>query len=131
MDWKAGDWVTFEMSVGQIKEVRDGGASFSDGSFETSGRLLDCFRPLTLRNKRIVEWFDYHYGELRKIDGEAGFNYPDIHQHFAALALNAIDAEGDADKPFYEQAQEFVRAARRYTAVVQGVHLFRPKLASG
>jgi hypothetical protein len=131
MDWKSGDWVTFDLSIGQIKELRDGGESFSDGSFETSGRLADRFRPLTLRNKRIVEWFDYHYNELRKIDGEAGFSYPDIHRHFAELALNAIDAGPTAEKPFYKQATEFVRAARDYGPSIQGVRLFRPKLARG
>jgi hypothetical protein len=31
MDWKAGDWVVFDLKVGQVKEVRDGGESFSDG----------------------------------------------------------------------------------------------------
>lgn len=37
---KAGDWVVPDFQVGQIKEMCEGGnASFSDGYFETSGRL--------------------------------------------------------------------------------------------
>lgn len=128
MDWKAGDWVTFDLSIGQIKEIRDDGcASFSDGFFETSGRLLDKFRPLTLKNKSIVETFDIYYDRLREIDGETGFNYPDIIRYFSHLALMAIDQEDG--KEFYEKAQQFVADARQYKPVIQGVMLFRPKRA--
>ena len=127
MDWKAGDWVIFDLSVGQIKELRDEGcASFSDGTFETSGRLTDRFRPLTLRTKRTVEAFDIYYNRLREIDGESGFNYPRIHQHFAQLALDAIDGAED-DKAPYELAQQFVKDARDYKTIIQDVPLFRPK----
>lgn len=126
MDWKAGDWVVFDLSVGQIKEIREGGCeSFSDGTFETSGRLADRFRPLTLKNKRIVETFDAYYNRLHDIDGNAGFNYPDISQYFAQLSLDAIDGDED-DKQPYEKAQQFVQDARDYKSVIQGVPLFRP-----
>lgn len=127
MTWNAGDWVVFDRAVGQIKEMReDGSASFSDGWFETSGRLVDRFRPLTLKNKRIVEWFDAVYDRLREIDGEAGFNYPDISRHFSSMALSAIDTDGEG-KEFYDKANEFVAAARDYKPLIQGVQLFRPK----
>lgn len=130
-DWKAGDWVVFDLDVGQIKELRsEGGASFSDGFCETSGRLSDRFRPLTLRNKRIVETFDIYYGRLRQIDGEAGFNYPDIHRYFSRLALEAIDGDGSSQAPF-DKAQAFVAEARHYTATIDGVPLFRRKLSAG
>lgn len=127
MDWKAGDWVVFDRSVGQIKELRDDNcASFSDGMFETSGRLADRFRPLTLRNKRIVETFDAYYNRLHEIDGNAGFNYPDISRYFSQLALDAIDADEEGSKQFYDKAQQFAVEARDYKAVIQGVSLFRP-----
>jgi len=124
MEWKAGDWVVFDLKVGQIKEIRDeGGASFSDGHFETSGMLLDRFRPLTLRNKAIVETFDTYYDRLREIDGNGGFNFPDIHGHFASLAIEAIDAPDN--KAMFDKANEFVREARDYRPTIQGVRLFR------
>lgn len=124
-EWKAGDWAVFEKDIVQIKEIREGGGcSVSDGSCETSGNLLERLRPLTLRNKRITEWFAWHYRELNKIRGERGFNYPDISRHFAGLALLAIDGPDDAKAPF-EYAQAFIRAARDYTPEIQGVQLFR------
>lgn len=129
MEWKAGDWVVLDLNVGQIKEIREGVmATFSDGFFETSGRLVERFRPLTLRTKRIVESFDIYYNRLKEIDGEAGFNYPDISQHFASLALGAIDAEGDAEKPFYDQVHEFISEARSHRPIIQGIGLFRRSL---
>lgn len=126
MKWKAGDWVVFDLKVGQIKELRgDDIASFSDGWFETSGRLLDRFRTLTLSNKRTVEYFDTLYKRLHEIDGNSGFNYPAISQHFADLALKAIDSTNDDAKQFFDAANNFVNDARNYTKTIQGVPLFR------
>lgn len=130
MDWKAGDWVVFDMSVGQIKEIRKGkAASFSDGWFETFGMLADRFRPLTLKNKQIVEWFETVYDRLHEIDGEAEFNYPRISQYFSELALKAIDAPDDEKaKQFYDKASDFVREARDHKSIIQDIPLFRPQL---
>lgn len=127
MDWKIGDWVVFDLKVGQIKDLRDGdNASFSDGWFETSGRLRDRFRPLTLKNKRIVEHMETVYNRLHEIDGEAGFNYPGISSHFSELALKAIDsATDDEARQFFDAANEFVSHARNYARTIQGVPLFR------
>lgn len=126
MNWKIGDWVIFDLLVGQIKEIRDGGcASFSDGTFETSGRLMDRFRPLTLRNKSIVESFAIYYSRLSEIDGNAGFNFPDISRYFADLAREAIDSEDN--KAMYDKAQQFERDARDYKPMIQGIRLFRPQ----
>src|SRR5690242_4509095 len=105
MDWKVGDWVVYDMKIGQIKELReDGFQSFSDGWCEHSGALMDGFRPLTLRSKRIVETFDIYYNRLRKLPGEVGFNYPDIHRYFTQLTLQAIDGD-DKDATPYDKAQ--------------------------
>lgn len=126
MDWKAGDWVTLDLSIGQIKELRDeGSATFCDGFIETSGPLVDRFRPLTLKNKRIVETFDAYYNRLGELDGEAGFNYPDISRYFSSLALECIDG----DEASYKKAQDFVAGARNYTPVIDGVGLFRRTLS--
>jgi len=125
MDWKVGDWAIFDRDIVQIKQFYEsGGCEVSDGSFSTSGMLLDRLRPLTLRNKRIGEWFEWHYGELRKIRGERGFNYPDINRLFSELCLQAIDGPDDDRSPF-EKAQEFIREAKDYAPVILGVHLFR------
>lgn len=123
MEVKEGDWVVFDMRVGQIKRIHDNEfPEFSDGTMNTSGRIADRCRPLTLRNKRIAENFDYYYNSLREIDGERGFNYPDIHRYFSQLALDAIDAD-DHEKMF-DQAQAFVMAARDHTPTIDGVSLF-------
>lgn len=127
MAWKVGDWVIHDLSIGQIKKLHDDGCpSFSDGTFETSGRnIADRFRPLTLRNKSIVETFDALYKRLNEIDGNAGFNFPDIFSYFAHMAREAID--GQDNKTMYDKAQEFVRDARDYKPTIQGVRLFRPQ----
>lgn len=128
MDWKAGDWVVFDLSIGQItSEPDDGYARFSDGFCETSGKLVERFRPLTLRNKRAVETFAIYYNRLHELDGHAGFNYPHISQYFAQLALDAMDG-GEKDKAPYDKAQEFVSEARDYKPIIQGVPLFRQNL---
>lgn len=125
--WKVGDWVVFDLKIGQIKEIRDGGmADFSDGLFCTSGRILERFRPLTLQNKNIVETLHTIYKRLNHLDGEAGFNYPDIYTYFSQIALDAIDS-GDFPKAF-DLAGEFVNDARDYKPIIQGVRLFRRNL---
>lgn len=123
--WKVGDWAVFDRDIVQIKEIRESGScSVSDGSIETYGHLLDRLRPLTLRNKRTAEWFEWHYKELGKIRGERGFNYPDISRLFSDLCRRAIDGAEDDKAPF-EEAQNFIKEARDYVPVIRGVHLFR------
>lgn len=122
--FKVGDWVVFDLRIGQILVIADEWQNFSDGTLGTSGQILDRVRPLTLRNKTITETFIFWYRELGKIDGERDFNYPDISWHFWQLALEAIDAEDP--KPLIETAHDFVDAARRYEPEIQGVCLFRP-----
>lgn len=129
MELKVGDWVVFDLRVGQIKEIREFGQEFSDGWFATSGNLSDRCRPLTLRNKRIMEWFDTMYKRLDEISGHTGFNHPDISKHFATLALKAIDHDtGDDAKPFFDQGSDFIADARSYKPIIQGIQLFRPNV---
>lgn len=125
MDWKQGDWMIFDLRICQIKKIGEYD-EVSDGSIGTSGRLRDRYRPLTLRNKCIIEYFDYYYRDLSKIDGERGFNWPDISRHFNELALEAIDSLDDEGvKAAYNKATEFVAGAREHKTVIQGVRLFR------
>lgn len=121
-EFKEGDWVVFDMKIGQIKKLGKYD-EFSDGMFSTSGVLANRFRPLTLRNKRIAETMDYYYDSLKEIDGERGFNYPDISRHFCKMTLDAID--GSDHEKMFEGAQSFVRRARDYERVIDGVRLFR------
>lgn len=130
--WVVGDWVVFDLKVGQIKELRvNGSGEFSDGMISTSGHIVERFRPLTLRNKRIVESFDYYYGQLRNIDGEIGFNYPDISSYFAELALDAIDADDDGAAVAFDKATAFLAAAREYKPNIDGIALFRRSAKRG
>jgi len=125
LNWKVGDWAVFERDIVQIKAIREGGGcSVSDGTGEITGDLLERLRPLTLSNKRIIEYFAYYYSDLSKIVGERGFNYPDISRYFNNLVLAAIDGADDNKVPF-ESAQDFVRKARDHVPVIHGVALFR------
>lgn len=123
LTWKAGDWAVFDLDIVQIKKI-DPYVEVSTGMISTSGNLLDRLRPLTLRNKVTMETFEYYYRELRKLRGKRGFNYPDISRLFCDLALQAMDGPEDNKRP-YDDAQAFVRDARDYKPVIQGVHLFR------
>jgi len=127
MTFKIGDWVVYGLKTGQIKDIRDDGiAEFGDGFTVTSGRLIEDFRPLTLRSKRIVEAIDTYYQRLRDQDGSAGFNFPDINRYFSGLVLYAIDGS-DEDDTAYHKANEFLKEAREYHPVIAGVRLFRPR----
>jgi hypothetical protein len=121
--WKADDWAVFDLRIVQIRKLTPY-IEVSDGSFTTSGNLVDRLRPLTLRNKATIEWFDWHYRELRKIRGERGFNYPDISRYFANLSLDAMDGAED-DKTAFDAASNFVREAQDHKPVIGGVQLFR------
>lgn len=123
MKWKVGDWAVFDMEIVQIKQIEPY-IEVSTGIISTSGRLLDRLRPLTLRNKVTAESFDYYYRELKKLRGNGGFNYPEISRLFCDLSLQAMDGAED-DKAPYDEAAAFVRDARDYKPIIQGVHLFR------
>jgi hypothetical protein len=67
LNWKVGDWAVFERDIVQITDIREsGGCSVSTGMFETSGNLVECLRPLTLRNKSAIEYFDHYYKASRR-----------------------------------------------------------------
>lgn len=122
---QVGDWVVFDLKIGQIKKLgEDSWDEFSDGMFTTSGRLRDRFRPLTLRNKNIIETLDFYRKELNKIHGSQGFNFPRITDHFSQMSCELID--GSDSKDMYNKAREFYEAACRYEPIIQGVPLFRP-----
>jgi hypothetical protein len=123
LTWKVGDWAVFDLEIVQIKKIKPY-VEVTTGIITSSGNLLDRLRPFTLRNKVTAESFEFYYKELSKLRGECGFNYPDIHCLFCNLALQAMDGPEDNKKP-YDKAQTFVREARDYKPVIQGVHLFR------
>jgi len=132
-DIKKGDWVVYDLKIGQVMAIRaeDYGevVEFSDGFIRTSGvRLKEHLRPLTLRNKVIVQSVDHMYERLRKMDGNAGFNFPDISSYFSNLALDAIDGGQPEERAAYDKAQQFLRAAEDYQKVIDGVRLFRPHI---
>lgn len=122
-EWKVGDWAILDMEIVQIKQL----SSYTEvttGIISTSGNLLDRLRPFNLRNKVTAESFDCAYRQLKTIRGERGFNYPDIHCYFANLCREAMDGKEDDSAP-YEAANDFVRRARDYEPVIDGIDLFR------
>jgi hypothetical protein len=123
-NWKVGDWAVFDRDIVQIKEMHKNYCVVSEGSFETSGRLLERLRPLTLRNKATIEYFEWWYKQLSSVRGERGFNYPDISRHFSNLCLAAMDGDKEDKTPF-DAARQFVTDASEYKTVIQGVNLFR------
>ena len=123
--WKKGDWAIYDRRIVQITSVKDKQVcEVSDGVLNTCSTGLEArLRPLTLTNKGVVESIEWWYRDLRKIRGEGGFNYPDISRYFSDLALRAIDTQPDNNA--MNKASNFVRAARDYTPVIDGVLLFR------
>ena len=126
-EWKDGDWVIHDRDIGQIKKVEDGYIVFSTGFIETSGKLTDRIRPLTIRNKTIAESMEGWYKELKDIPGNAGFNYPDINNYFTYLALMAMD-DAEKEQESFKIAKEFIEQARDYKKTIHGIDLFRPQI---
>lgn len=125
MKWNLHDWAIFDREIVQITEIRDSDSvTVSDGSFSTSGNLLPRLRKLSLRNKRIIEFFEFYYKDLRRIRGEGGFNYPDISRYFNDLTLSAIDDEAN-DRIYFDKARNFVKEANDYKPLIDNVQLFR------
>jgi hypothetical protein len=122
-EWKVGDWAILDMEIVQIKQIVPY-TEVTTGIISTSGSLLDRLRPFNLRNKVTAESFDYSYRLLKTIRGEGGFNYPDIHRYFADLCREAMDGKED-DRTAMDAANEFVRKARDYEPVIDGIDLFR------
>jgi hypothetical protein len=121
-NWKVGDWAILDMDIVQIKKL-DEWVEVTTGIISTSGHLLDRLRPFNLRNKVTAESFEYLYRQLKTIRGERGFNYPDISRYFADLCCEAMDGEED-DTSAMDAASDFVRRARDYQPVIDGVDLF-------
>lgn len=126
MDWKVGDWAIHDYEIVQIKRIEDDIMEVSTGMFATSGyRLGERLRPLTLRNKRIAEYSDYYYKELKELKGEGGFNYPDIHRYFSQVTRDAIDSDDENVRAIQGKLPAFVEAASKYQPIIDGVSLFR------
>lgn len=123
---KEGDWCVYGLVIVQIMAVEPY-LEYSTGFIRGMNASREDVRPLTLKAKIAVESMKHYYEQLREIDGNSGFNYPRISDYFAQLALDVIDGNDDVGKAAYDKAQKFVRAARDYQKVIDGVPLFRPK----
>ena len=124
----AGDWGFFEWRVATIKEVRAGRAgyvSISDGIIETSGSLMDRWRPLTIRNAAVSRYFGGMHDELHR-EGSSSLNYPRFHDHLVDLWLQACDGDDAATN----RAGRFVEDVLRTKQVlsVDGIPLIRQRL---
>lgn len=128
IELKKGDWCIYGLDVVQIMETEPY-LEYSTGIIRGGNASREHMRPLTLQSKVAVESMDHYYDMLREMDGEAGFNYPDISNYFGGLALDVIDGDEAAAKVAYDKAQSFVRDARDYKQVIDGVRLFRRNLS--
>lgn len=128
MKIQEGDWCIYDLKIVQIMKGEPY-TEYSDGFIRGGGATVGNFRPLTLRNKVIIESINHLYDRLRNIDGESGFNYPDISSYFSNLALDAIDGGEAGERKAYDKAQAFVMAAKEYTPIIDGVRLFRRNLS--
>jgi len=126
-EFKDGAWAIYELKIVQIAKISGGKAEYSDGFIRGYGAHIEHFRPLSLRNKVVIETLDTYYNRIRDLDGSAGFNFPDIHRYFSEVALEGIDGDDAALGAAYDKAQTFVRAARDYQKTIDGVRLFRPR----
>lgn len=87
-----GDWVLFEFSIVQIREM-DGPKiqEVNDGLFTTSGRYLNVrVQLLTMRNKVISEEFETASKEIHATNNNQ-LNYPDIQSKLVDLWIEACD----------------------------------------
>lgn len=126
MTFNTGDWCIYDLEIVQIMATEpyvEYSTGFIRGGNATRGNL----RPLTLQNKVIIESMDSYYERLRDMDGSVGFNSPDISRYFADLSRTAIDGDKKQSEAAFEKAQAFVRAARDYQKIIDGIALFRPR----
>lgn len=124
---KKGDWCIYGLDIVQIVETEPY-IEYSTGIIRGGNATRAHIRPLTLQSKVIVEGMEHYYEMLRDMDGNAGFNFPDISSYFAELALEAIDGDTEAAQSAWKKAQDFISAAKDYEKVIAGVRLFRPTL---
>jgi len=139
MNWKVGDWCLFEFTLHTIKEMEGNKiTSVSDGNFQTGGcDLSDRVFPLTIRNKRISDTFEYYSGKFHEIH-HVTLNFPDIHNYLVEKWCKAMNSKEDdtvADGEiasiinrvgrFYDEFIEKIRCLE--TMEVDGVRLFRQK----
>jgi hypothetical protein len=75
------DWVYFEFTLGQVREMEEGRVTrFSDGSFSTGGYdLSNSCVPLSTTMKLIAEVYAA-IGRRIHEEGSPGLNFPDIHR---------------------------------------------------
>ena len=109
--WQVGDWCIFDLHIVQIQKLDGVNGTWDqvdDGTTTTLGRLQDRFRQLTLKNKSIMESFQYYHKQLENIPGNQGFNYPRISTYFEELSRKAIDGEPEEA---FEEARTFLREA--------------------
>lgn len=128
MTFKENDWCIYGLNIVQIITMEPY-VEYSTGYIRGSNATKENLRPLTLRNKVIVESMDGYYEALRYMDGSGSFNFPDISQYFAEIARNAMDGDDKASDEAFKKAQHFVSAARDLTRIIDGVRLFRPSLS--
>lgn len=125
-DIKTGDWCVYGLDIVQVIATEPY-LEYSTGIIRGGNASREHMRPLTLEGKVAVETMDHYYQMLRDMDGSAGFNYPGISNYLSGLALDVIDGDEAEAKAAYGKAQEFTRAARDYTPIIDGVRLFRPQ----
>lgn len=117
-----GDWVFFEFSLVQIKEMKGPNIQeVNDGLFSMSSRFLnDRVRLLTMRNKIISEEFERTSKTLHDLNNNK-LNYPDIHSKLVDLWVEACDILPSPPKE--EELQKMYERVRKFTEYISKASL--------
>lgn len=126
-----GDFGFFEYQLSQIEEMDEGKIkSISSGSIETHGNDLSyAWFPLSLKNKKISDYFEYYSDKFHESKFHTILNYPDIHRHIVELWVGAcssstgtgVIAYEDEMKAFFDET--IALCEETHTQYVDGVRV--------
>jgi hypothetical protein len=127
-----GDWCFYETELCQIKEIKNGRASVTNGIIITGNVDVnqECF-PLDIRIKRASTVISAMKSNLHKV-GINGLNHPDISRKINSMWVDMCSVVDD-EKQFqlhYDEIESFISGLNKKINELkeesfEGVYLFR------